>query len=50
MAAQGMIEIPLEEYDRLLEQDRWLDALSAAGVDNWDGYDCAVEIFQEGNE
>ncbi len=31
------------EEDR--ERLRWLDALEAAGVDNWDGIDYAYEIF-----
>lgn len=30
------------EYD---EQIRWLDALEAAGVDAWEGFDYAREIF-----
>jgi hypothetical protein len=31
-----------------LEEDaQFLEALSAAGVDNWDGYDYAQEIFSE---
>ena len=25
----------------------WLDALEAAGVDNWDGYDEARSIYKE---
>lgn len=37
--------IPKAEYERLLEDQRFLDALSAAGVDNWDGYSYALEIF-----
>jgi hypothetical protein len=27
------------ELDELRERDRWLSALEAAGVDNWEGYD-----------
>ena len=33
------------ENDKLSERDRFLDALEAAGVDNWEGYDEATEIF-----
>ncbi|MBS7457682.1 hypothetical protein [Coralloluteibacterium stylophorae] len=42
------VTIPREEYEELLEDQRFIEALRAAGVDNWDGYDYALEIFQEG--
>lgn len=32
-------------YEKLLEDEKFLTALCAAGVDNWDGYDYALEIF-----
>lgn len=35
------------ENKKLRERDRWLDALEAAGVDNWEGYDKALEILRE---
>lgn len=31
--------------DEVKDKLRWLEALEAAGVDNWDGYDYALEIF-----
>lgn len=34
----------------LEERDRWLSALEAAGVDNWEGYDIAHEIQNEGGD
>ena len=37
--------ISKEEYDSLLEAQRWLQALESVGVDNWEGYDEAVNIF-----
>ena len=37
------IEIPLKRYMELLEAERWLSFLEAAGVDNWEGYDIACE-------
>jgi len=40
------ITITLEEYNRLVEDSEFLNALEAAGVDNWEGYDeacCAVD-------
>lgn len=50
----NMIEIPedtykqmIEELEELREEQRLLDALRAAGVDNWDGWDYALEILEE---
>lgn len=43
-----MIEITLEEYEELLEDARFLDALRASGVDNWEGYEYAKDIMAEG--
>ena len=44
---EEQVTISKTEYARLLEDQRFLDALSAAGVDNWDGYSYALEIFHE---
>ena len=33
--------------ERLEETQTWMDALEAAGVDNWDGYDEALLILEE---
>jgi hypothetical protein len=41
------ITISRDEYERLLDAERYLDALYAAGVDNWDGYSYALEIYNE---
>lgn len=41
------ITITKEEYDRLDKRSAFLDALDAAGVDNWEGYEFAHEIFEE---
>jgi hypothetical protein len=41
------ITITLEEYNRLLRRDAWLDSLEAAGVDNWEGISYAHEIHRE---
>ncbi len=43
---EDKITITTEEYDRLLEAKNKLAALEAAGVDNWDGYDFAMEDNQ----
>ncbi len=42
-----IVMVPEEEYNRLLERDRWLCALEGAGVDNWGGWDVACEIINE---
>ena len=41
------ITIDVERYGELLEAESWVQALEAAGVDNWDGYDFAQEIYNE---
>lgn len=42
---QEIVTIPKSEYDQLQKDSKWLAALEAAGVDNWQGYDEAVEIL-----
>lgn len=37
------ITIDRKRYEELLEAERMLAALHAAGVDNWDGYEFAME-------
>jgi len=41
------VTISKEEYESLLEDRKWLQALEGAGVDNWEGYDFAREIYNE---
>ena len=36
-----------KEFEELIEVDRFMDALAAAGVDNWDGYEIAQESLNE---
>lgn len=43
---EELTEIMLELYE-LRERDKKLSALEGAGVDNWDGYDMAMESFTE---
>lgn len=43
------ITVPIKEYDELIEDQKFLDALRAAGVDNWEGYDIAQDI-RDGKE
>jgi hypothetical protein len=35
------------EYEDLLEDQKLLLCLQGAGVDNWQGYDYAMELFRE---
>ena len=37
------VTITQEEYESLLEDSKFLRALEAAGVDNWEGYEFAFE-------
>jgi len=39
------ITISLKEYEELQEAANFLGCLEATGVDNWEGYDEAVELF-----
>jgi hypothetical protein len=41
------ITISKKEYEELLKDQKLLQALQGAGVDNWEGYDYAIEIMQE---
>ena len=40
------VEITVKEYESLLEDSRFLGALIAAGVDNWEGYEHAQEDLE----
>lgn len=41
------VTIPKKEYDQLLEDSRILEALYAAGVDNWTWYGDAMATLDE---
>ena len=45
--ANETVTITKEEYESLLQDRKWLQALESAGVDNWEGYDFAREIYNE---
>lgn len=45
MDESKMVTITEEEYTELQYCAQFLSCLEAAGVDNWDGYDIAREIF-----
>ena len=40
------VTISVQEYIRLLKAQAELDALEGAGVDNWEGYDLAMEMVE----
>lgn len=42
-----MAVIPKEELERLYDDQHMLNCLEAAGVDNWSGYDYAMEMYNE---
>ena len=50
MSDRETVTIPKEEYESLLEDSRFLAALRAAGVDNWEGYDYAFDYLGEDEE
>ncbi len=39
------ITIPKKEYDSLVEDAKFMRALEAAGVDNWEGYGIAQDYM-----
>lgn len=43
----GTITIPESVFEELLKAEAKLIALEGAGVDNWDGYDYAMESLDE---
>ena len=47
MTNTSMVEITEDHYERLLDSEETLAALEAAGVDNWQGYDDAMDILRE---
>lgn len=45
-----VVTISKKDYEELLDRDAFLSALEAGGVDNWEGFDNAVKIYEEGEE
>jgi len=46
-AERGTVTIARDLYDELLHDQRLLRALEAAGVDNWDGWNIALETLRK---
>lgn len=42
-----MISIPKEEHDQLVDDSKFLEALRATGVDNWEGFEVARELLEQ---
>lgn len=42
---EEMVTITKKEYDELVKNSNELNALESCGVDNWDGYDIAMEMI-----
>jgi len=45
---EELVTVPKSEYDRLLDDEYFLTCLIACGVDNWQGYSDAWELYSEG--
>ena len=43
---KGFTLVDTDDYEELLEMQKWADALQGAGVDGWDGYDYALEYIK----
>lgn len=43
--ATGDVVISSEQWQDLMEDIRFLAALQAAGVDNWEGYETACQLY-----
>ena len=48
--SEQFVTITKKEYEKLKEDRRLLEALVAAGIDNWDGYDEAIAILDSEEE
>ena len=43
------VKIPFAEYEKMQNRISWLECLEAAGVDNWEGIEEAIELYKEGD-
>jgi len=46
----GYITIQIKEYQKLCDDQWFLECLKSHGVDNWDGYDEACSEYRNGDE
>ena len=47
--SNDMVTLERSVYDELMHYHIWVTALESAGVDSWDGYETAQDIFNELN-
>lgn len=47
---EGNVTMSKEDYLKLCDRLDKLDCLEAAGVDNWEWYDDAMEFYRQGNQ
>ena len=45
--SEERISIKVHDYNDLLEDQKILNALRNAGVDNWEGFEIAMEEFED---
>lgn len=50
MDTTNTVTITASEYKKLIEDQLWLQCLEEAGVDNWQGFDEARNIWREYQE
>lgn len=50
MNAKETVTIPKKEYDELLDDSHLLNCLRAVGVDNWQGWDDAIDMYNNKDE
>ena len=48
--SKSSINIQIDDWIDILNRLQWLDALEAAGVDNWEGIDEARNIYAKWGE
>lgn len=47
---EEMVEITKAEYELLLATAKFMDCLESAGVDNWEGFEYALDLYNEEND
>ena len=47
---EDTVTIPRDVYNDLLDDARWRACVEDAGVDNWDGFDWAMEEYYSGGD
>lgn len=43
-----LVHISVDRLNELEDTERFMECLEAAGVDNWEGYDHARDMYQNG--